>query len=179
MGYTISILAEAFELHLTLEMGAVFKARYAHRKTAIVATVDKVRLVFENKLIARHDRHWGANSSSSTRCAIWRSWNAIRADSITRGRWNTGPFPIASTRCGADKRTNLGSPRCIRDTERGQRIEYRIEMLERLIESYQTNRLHERPADSRSGLLLVESHDVGSTAAIDWRTACRRTANHA
>lgn len=32
------------------------------------------------------------------------------------------------------------------DTERGQRIGYRIQMLERLIEAYQTNRLHERPA---------------------------------
>ncbi len=34
-------------------------------------------------------------------------------------------------------------PRCTRDTERGQRIRYRIEMLERLIDAYQTNRLHE------------------------------------
>ncbi len=37
------------------------------------------------------------------------------------------------------------SPKRTRDTERGQRIGYRIEMLERLIEAYQTNRLHERP----------------------------------
>ncbi len=42
------------------------------------------------------------------------------------------------------------SPRCTRDTERGQRIRYRIEMLERLIEAYQTNRLHERPTDASS-----------------------------
>jgi len=34
-------------------------------------------------------------------------------------------------------------PRLTRDTERGQRNKYRIEMLERLIEAYQTNRLHE------------------------------------
>lgn len=34
-------------------------------------------------------------------------------------------------------------PRCTSDTERGQRIRYRIEMLERLIEAYQDNRLHE------------------------------------
>lgn len=33
--------------------------KYAHRKITIVATVDEVRLVFEDKLIARHDRHWG------------------------------------------------------------------------------------------------------------------------
>jgi len=33
-----------------------------------------------------------------------------------------------------------------RDTERGQRIQYQIEMLERLIEAYLTNRLHERSA---------------------------------
>ncbi|QEG39128.1 fructose-bisphosphatase class III [Roseimaritima ulvae] len=40
------------------------------------------------------------------------------------------------------------APRCTRDTERGQRIGYRIELLERLIEAYQTNRLHERPVDT-------------------------------
>lgn len=34
-------------------------------------------------------------------------------------------------------------PRSQRDTQRGQRIRYRLEMLERLIEAYQTNRLHE------------------------------------
>ncbi len=39
-------------------------------------------------------------------------------------------------------------PRCMRDTERGQRIGYRLQMLERLIEAYQTNRLHERVKNS-------------------------------
>lgn len=33
--------------------------KYAHRAITIVATVDEVRLVFENQLIARHTRHWG------------------------------------------------------------------------------------------------------------------------
>ena len=33
--------------------------KYAHRKITIVATVDEVRLVFQDKLIARHQRHWG------------------------------------------------------------------------------------------------------------------------
>lgn len=37
-------------------------------------------------------------------------------------------------------------PRCMRDTERGQRIGYRIQMLESLIEAYKTNRLHEHPS---------------------------------
>ena len=35
-------------------------------------------------------------------------------------------------------------PRPTGETERGQRIKYRIRMLESLIEAYQTNRLHER-----------------------------------
>jgi fructose-1,6-bisphosphatase-3 len=39
-------------------------------------------------------------------------------------------------------------PRCTRDTERGQRIRYQIEMLERLIDAYRTNRLHEQPTSS-------------------------------
>jgi fructose-1,6-bisphosphatase III len=43
--------------------------------------------------------------------------------------------------------------RCMRDTERGQRIRYRLEMLERLIEAYQTNRLHEDSTRTSSGTL--------------------------
>lgn len=41
----------------------------------------------------------------------------------------------------------FNKPRSTRDTERGQRIRYRIAMLERLIDAYQTNRLHEHGAD--------------------------------
>ena len=32
--------------------------KYAHRKVTVVATVDEVRLVFEDRLIARHPRSW-------------------------------------------------------------------------------------------------------------------------
>jgi fructose-1,6-bisphosphatase III len=44
-------------------------------------------------------------------------------------------------------------PRCTRDTERGQGIRYRIEMLERLIDAYQTNRLHEHAARASTDVL--------------------------
>jgi transposase len=33
--------------------------KYAHRKITVVATVDDVKLVFEDQLIARHRPHWG------------------------------------------------------------------------------------------------------------------------
>ncbi len=33
--------------------------KYGHRKITVVATVDEVRFVFEDRLIARHPRHWG------------------------------------------------------------------------------------------------------------------------
>ena len=33
--------------------------KFAHRKITVVASVDEVRLSFEDQLIARHDRHWG------------------------------------------------------------------------------------------------------------------------
>ena len=33
--------------------------KYAYREITVVATVDEVRLVFENRLVARHPRHWG------------------------------------------------------------------------------------------------------------------------
>jgi transposase len=33
--------------------------KYAHRQVLVVATVDEIRLVSEDRLIARHSRHWG------------------------------------------------------------------------------------------------------------------------
>jgi len=33
--------------------------KYAYRQITIIATIDEVRLVFEDQLIARHQRHWG------------------------------------------------------------------------------------------------------------------------
>ena len=33
--------------------------KYAYRSITIVATIDEVRLIFEDRLIARHERHWG------------------------------------------------------------------------------------------------------------------------
>ena len=33
--------------------------RYAHRKLIVVATVEEVRLIFEDRLVARHSRCWG------------------------------------------------------------------------------------------------------------------------
>ena len=34
-------------------------AKYAYRKITIAAAIDEVRLIFEDRLIARHRRHWG------------------------------------------------------------------------------------------------------------------------
>jgi transposase len=33
--------------------------KYAHREVLVIATVDEIRLVHEDRLIARHPRHWG------------------------------------------------------------------------------------------------------------------------
>lgn len=33
--------------------------KYAHRQITIVATIDEVRFIFEDRLIARHERYWG------------------------------------------------------------------------------------------------------------------------
>jgi transposase len=33
--------------------------KYAYREITVVATVDEVRLVFDDRLVARHPRHWG------------------------------------------------------------------------------------------------------------------------
>lgn len=54
------------------------------------------------------------------------------------------------------------SPRRLSDTERGQRIGYRLEMLERLIEAYQTNRLHEHGI--RSTVSTLPNRRIGSSS---------------
>ena len=38
--------------------------KYAHRKVIVVATVNEVRLVFEDRLVARHPRSWGRERDS-------------------------------------------------------------------------------------------------------------------
>jgi transposase len=38
--------------------------KYAHREITVIATVDEVRLVFEDRLIARHARHWSREQYS-------------------------------------------------------------------------------------------------------------------
>lgn len=63
---------EPFEARRTTEAGAnalslvrfddnsySVPVKYAHRKIAIVATIDEVRLSFEDQLLASHRRHWG------------------------------------------------------------------------------------------------------------------------
>ena len=54
-------------------------------------------------------------------------------------------------------------PRSFRDTERGQRIRYRVQMLERLIEAYQTNRLHEH--GTRTSSETLPGRSVGHFAS--------------
>ena len=49
---------------------------------------------------------------------------------------------------GVQEIRRFDQPRRTRDTERGQRIRYQIEMLERLIDAYRTNRLHEHRMDA-------------------------------
>ena len=49
-------------------------------------------------------------------------------------------------------------PRTTKDTERGQRIRYRIAELERLIEAYRTNRLNEVPNSAAGNAFFEASH---------------------
>ena len=68
----LSLPREAFEARRLTQGGACslslvrfdsnsysVPVKYAHRKITILATVDEVRLSFEDQLIARHDRRWG------------------------------------------------------------------------------------------------------------------------
>lgn len=71
-GSMLCLPKEPFEARRTTEAGAnslslvrfddnsySVPVKYAHRKIAITATVDKVRLSFEDQLLATHTRHWG------------------------------------------------------------------------------------------------------------------------
>ena len=68
----LSLPQDPFEARRTTEAGAnslslvrfddnsySVPVKYAHRKITIAATVDEVRLSFEDQLIAKHARHWG------------------------------------------------------------------------------------------------------------------------
>lgn len=45
--------------------------RYAHRKLLVVATVQEIRLVYEDRLVARHPGAGIGNGRSSSRSATW------------------------------------------------------------------------------------------------------------
>ena len=69
--------------------------QYAHRKVTVIGRIEEVRLVFEDRLVARHPGAGAGSRRSSIRSTIWPCWNASRADSTTPGRWRTGNCPTA------------------------------------------------------------------------------------
>ena len=64
--------------------------KYAHRKLMVVATVEEVRLVYEDRLVARHPRCWQRERTRFEPIHYLALWNASRAVSITPGPWSTG-----------------------------------------------------------------------------------------
>ena len=56
----------------------------------MVATVEEVRLVYQDRLVARHPRCWQRHRHALSRSTIWRYWNASRVVSITLGPWSNG-----------------------------------------------------------------------------------------
>ena len=57
--------------------------KYAHRTITVVATVDDVKLVFEDRLIARHRRHWGMASLEELSTAVEYATSPGIADADT------------------------------------------------------------------------------------------------
>ena len=70
--------------------------KYAHRTITVVATVDDVKMIFEDRLIARHRRHWAGNAFSTIRSTTWRSSSGSPAPSTTPVRSPTGISQTAS-----------------------------------------------------------------------------------
>jgi len=67
--------------------------RYAHRKLIVVATVEEVRLVYEDRLVAKHLRCWDRERIFSSRSTTWPFWNASPAASTMPAPWRTGNCP--------------------------------------------------------------------------------------
>ena len=57
--------------------------KYAHRTITVVATVDDVKLVFEDRLTARHRRHWGMASLEELSTAVEYATSLGIADADT------------------------------------------------------------------------------------------------
>ncbi len=64
--------------------------KYAHRKVTVVATVDEVRLVFGDRLVAVHRRCWQKEQFSTNRSTILDCWNASQAVLILPSPSNSG-----------------------------------------------------------------------------------------
>jgi len=71
--------------------------RYAHRKVIVIATVDEVRFVYEDRLLARYPIGAGIERRCfSSPCTTRRSWNASPAASTMRSPWSSGSSRSAS-----------------------------------------------------------------------------------
>jgi hypothetical protein len=65
--------------------------RYAHRKVIIIATVDGIRFVYQDRLLARYPKGAGVERRCfSSPCTTRRSWNASLAASTMRSPWSNG-----------------------------------------------------------------------------------------
>jgi hypothetical protein len=86
--------------------------KYAHRQITVVATVDEVRLIYADQLVARHPRSCEKSSIFTTRFTIWPCWSGSLAASITPSRWSIGNYLIASPSCDVGwKRPTAGTAR--------------------------------------------------------------------
>ena len=69
--------------------------KYAHRTLTVIGTLEDVRVVFEDRTIARHPRRWEGAVPLRPGPLPWCSWNAKRKGSTSPSRWNTGSCPSA------------------------------------------------------------------------------------
>ncbi len=86
--------------------------QYAHRKLIVVATVEEVRLVFEDRLVARHRVPGSGADLLRADSLPGLCLNASPEASTSPSRWNSGRCRIASRSCdGVWKRTIRGTAR--------------------------------------------------------------------
>ena len=67
--------------------------KYAHRKLIVVATVEEVRLVYEDRLVARHRRCWDRERTFFSRSTTWRCWMQARRVRLRPAPGEGRPLP--------------------------------------------------------------------------------------
>ena len=82
---------------------------YAHHHVTAVGNIQEVRLIVNDRVVARHPRDWAQRTCTTIRCTTWLYWSGSRVRWTSLDHWRTGICRHVLTCSDADWKEN-GSP---------------------------------------------------------------------